>query len=204
MKDITIIDNFISDEELKETLQISDNKSLNFYDEKNTVLHREWYFNSYDNCYKKCILDLHGDTFKIQQWGMEYITPYVKNFILKIKNRIEKCMNTKFDLDRVYLNHQVCGQDVPLHLDTDRENGYTLLIYIGDITPENYAKTGGDLEFKNKENTRVEPFTKRAVLFRGDIPHKAFAPLVPGITRISFAFKLFDTSNKAPFIISYT
>ena len=60
MKDITIIDNFISDEELKETLQISDNKSLNFYDEKNTVLHREWYFNSSDNCYKKCILDSNG------------------------------------------------------------------------------------------------------------------------------------------------
>ena len=80
-----------------------------------------------------------------------------------------------------------------LHIDDQKPNVYTLLIYIGDITPENYDKAGGDLEFKNKENTRIEPFTKRAVLFRGYIPHQAYAPLVPGITRISMAFKLIDT-----------
>jgi hypothetical protein len=81
---------------------------------------------------------------------------------------------------------------------------YTLLIYIGDITPENYDKAGGDLEFKNKENTRVEPFTQRAVLFRGCIPHQAYAPLVPGIKRISFAFKFFCMSEKVPFIMNYS
>jgi hypothetical protein len=78
------------------------------------------------------------------------------------------------------------------------------LIYIGDITPENYDKAGGDLEFKNKENTRVEPFTKRAVLFKGCIPHQACAPLVPGINRISFAFKFFCMSEKVSFIVNYT
>ena len=135
---------------------------------------------------------------------MEYIIPSAKNFILKIKDRIEKCMNTKFDLERVYLNRQVCGQDVPLHLDTDRENGYTLLIYIGDITPENYDKAGGDLELKTKEITRIEPFTKRAVLFKGYIPHQAYAPLVPGLTRISMAFKFTDTSNELPFSVNYS
>ena len=76
--------------------------------------------------------------------------------------------------------------------------------YIGDITPENYTKTGGDLEFENKEHTKIEPFTKRAVLFRGYIPHQAYAPLVPEIIRISMAFKIIDTSNEVPFIVRYT
>ena len=56
------------------------------------------------------------------------------------------------------------------------------------------------MKFKNKENTRIEPFVKRAVLFKGYIPHQIQAPLVPGITRISFAFKLFCMSERLPFI----
>jgi hypothetical protein len=93
---------------------------------------------------------------------------------------------------------------VTLHIDDQKLNVYTLLIYIGDITPENYDKAGGDLELKTREITRIEPFTKRAVLFKGYIPHQAYAPLVPGLTRISFAFKFRDTSNEIPFNIKYT
>jgi len=113
-------------------------------------------------------------------------------------------MNTKFELQRVYLNRQVHGQDVTLHIDDNNHNAYTLLIYVGDITSENYDKAGGDLEFENKENTRIEPFTKRAVLFKGYIPHKAHGPLVPGLTRISFAFKIVDTSSELPFNVNYS
>ena len=91
-----------------------------------------------------------------------------------------------------------------LHVDDERTNAYTLLIYIGDITPENYDKAGGDLELKTKEITRIEPFTKRAVLFKGYIPHQAYAPLVPDITRISMAFKFIDTSNELPFLVNYS
>ena len=49
-----------------------------------------------------------------------------------------------------------------LHIDDNTPNAYTLLIYIGDITPENYDKAGGDLELKTKKNIRIEPFKKRA------------------------------------------
>jgi len=121
-----------------------------------------------------------------------------------MKNRIDKCTNTKFKLERVYLNRQVRGQDVTLHTDDSKPNAYTLLIYIGDITPENYDKAGGDLELKTKEITRIEPFTKRAVLFKGYIPHQAYAPLVPGLTRISMALKIVDTSNELPFDVNYS
>ena len=198
MKDITIFENFINDEELEEARQFIGEQSLNLdnKDYGNRAIYRQWYFNEEDNADKKMLIDLLYD--------MENIIPSAKKFILKIKNRIEKCTNTKFKLERVYFNRQVRGQDVTLHVDDDRPNYYTLLIYIGDITPENYDKAGGDLELKTKEITRIEPFTKRAVLFKGYIPHQAYAPLVPGLTRISMAFKLVDTSNELPFDIKYT
>jgi hypothetical protein len=206
MKDITIFENFINDEELEEARQFIGEESLNLngeiYGENNQPINRQWYFVPVDNAYKKILVDLRPT----RDWtfNMENLIPSAKNFILKIKNRIDKCTNTKFKLERVYLNRQVRGQDVTLHTDDSKPNVYTLLIYIGDITPENYDKAGGDLELKTKEITRIEPFTKRAVLFRGYIPHMAYAPLVSGLTRISMAFKFVDTSNELPFNVSYS
>ena len=206
MKDITILDNFINDEELEEARQFIGEESLNldnkYYGEKQPAINRQWYFIPKDNAYKKILIDLRPQ----RDWpfDMETIIPSAKKFILKIKNRIDKCTNTNFKLERVYLNRQVHGQDVTLHIDDQKPNVYTLLIYIGDITPENYDKAGGDLELKTKEITRIEPFTKRAVLFKGYIPHQAYAPLVPGLTRISFAFKFIDTSSELPFSVKYT
>ena len=207
MKDITIIDNFINDEELEEARQFIDEQSLNldnkYYGEKPPAINRQWYFLEEDNAYKKVLIDLRPESIW-PLFDMETIIPSAIKFISKIKNRIDKCTNTTFDLQRVYLNRQVRGQDVTLHTDDQKPNVYTLLIYIGDITPENYDKAGGDLEFKDTYNTRIEPFTKRAVLFKGYIPHQAFAPLVPDITRISFAFKLIDMSNELPFSVNYS
>ena len=204
MKDITILENFFNDEDVEEARQLIDDESLLKSDvcKKFEHLLRSWHFNPGDNCDKRVILDTRPHL--TLQHGMKDIIPSVQNYILKILNRIETCMNVKFQLQRVYLNRQVRGQDVTLHTDDTQINAYTLLIYIGDITPENYDKTGGDLEFKDTYNTRIEPFTKRAVLFKGYIPHQAFAPLVPDITRISFAFKFIDTSNELPFSVTYS
>lgn len=206
MKDITIIENFISDEELEEVRQFTGDESLKLdgkhYGENQQAINRQWYFIPEDNAYKKVLIDLRHN----REWafGMETVIPSAKNFILKIKNRIDKYTNTNFKLERVYLNRQVLGQDVTLHTDDNKPNVYTLLIYIGDITHENYDKAGGDLELKTKEITRIEPFAKRAVLFKGYIPHQAYAPLVVGLTRISLAFKFIDTLNELPFRVNYT
>jgi hypothetical protein len=206
MKDITIFENFINDEELEEARQLLGEESLNLdnklYGENNPDKNRKWHFQQVDNCDKKSLIDLRPE--RSWPFDMENIIPSAKKVILKIKNKIDKCTNTNFKLERVYLNRQVRGQDVTLHVDANEFNAYTLLIYIGDITPENYDKAGGDLELKTKENTRVEPFTKRAVLFRGYIPHQAYAPLVSGITRISMAFKIIDTSIELPFSVNYS
>ena len=207
MKDITIFDNFINDEELEEARQFTGEESLNldnkYYGENRPVINRQWYFNERDNAYKKILVDLRR-IGGLWPFYMEDLIPSAQKFILKIKNRLDKCTNTNFKLERVYLNRQVRGQNVTLHVDDNKLNYYTFLIYIGDITPENYDKAGGDLELKTKEITRIEPFTKRAVLFKGYIPHQAYAPLVPDITRISMAFKFIDTSNELPFLVSYT
>ena len=206
MKDITILENFINDKELEEARQFIGEESINLdnkmYGEKQPAINRQWYFIEADNAYKKILIDLRPK----REWAfdMEDIIPSATKFILKIKNRIDTYTNTTFKLERVYLNRQVHGQDVTLHIDDQKPNVYTLLIYIGDITPENYDKAGGDLELKTKEITRIEPFTKRAVLFKGYIPHQAYAPLVPGLTRISMAFKFTDTSNELPFSVNYS
>ena len=169
MKDITILENFINDEELEEARQFIGEESINIngkiYHENDPAINRQWFFVITDNAYKKILIDLRPQ--RDWPYDMENVIPSAKKFILKIKNRIDKCTNTNFKLERVYLNRQVRGQDVTLHTDDQKPNVYTLLIYIGDITPENYNKAGGDLELKTKEITRIEPFTKRAVLFKG-------------------------------------
>mgnify|MGYP003657471194 FL=1 len=195
MKDITIFENFINDEELEEARQFMCVPGTACKSTHNGQKVTDWFFNTDDKCDKKFIFDVTGEWIP---------TPSAQNFITKIQNKIEKRINKKINVWRVYLNRQVCGRDVAFHTDDIKYHAYTLLIYIGDITPENYDKAGGDLEFKNKENTRIEPFTKRAVLFKGCIPHQACAPLVAGITRISFAFKLFCMSEKLPFNVKYS
>ena len=202
MKDIIIFENFINDEELEEVRQFIGEESLNLNGESNPSINRQWYFVPIDNTYKKILIDLRPN--RDCPYDTENLIPSAKKFILKMKNRIDKCTNTKFKLERAYLNRRVCGQDGEIHTDDNRLNYYTLLIYIGDITPENYDKAGGDLELKTKEIIRIEPFTKRAVLFKGYIPHQVRAPLVPDLTRISMALKFVDTSNELPFVVRYT
>ena len=121
-----------------------------------------------------------------------------KEISTRIRIEEDKFKDIKSTIQTIQQAYSKCGGL------NSKPNVYTLLIYIGDITLENYDKAGGDLELKTKEITRIEPFTKRAVLFKGYIPHQAYAPLVPGLTRISIAFKFIDTSNELPFIIRYT
>jgi hypothetical protein len=207
MNDITIIENFINDEELEEIRQFTGDESLlkPEFCKKYTHSIRYWHFNPGDNCDKKLIVDTRP-TLALTHTFKDML-PSVQQILLKIQNKLERCMNRNFKLQRVYLNRQVIGQDVTLHTDDVHPRAYTFLIYIGDITPENYDEVGGDLEFKDPDNTRIEPFTKRAVLFRGDIPHQAYAPLVHGLTRFSLALKIEDITSlyqNVPFTVKYT
>ena len=73
-------------------------------------MNRKWYFFPFDNGDKKNLVDLRKEE-RLWPFDMEDLIPSARNFILKIKNRIDKCTNTNFKLERVYLNRQVCGQD---------------------------------------------------------------------------------------------
>ena len=207
MKDITVIDNFISDDEFKEACKII---NKDYPDDENWF---DWYFNDFDNCWKKNLYDIrnkivYDSNSKIESVNIDgddiFACALTKNFVLKMKNRIEKYTKMNFKIVRAYLNRQSYGEDAPIHIDDKDSNAYTFLIYLGDITPENFDKVGGILEFKNKENTKIEPFSKRAVIFRSNIPHCPFGPLIPGITRISLAIKFVDSLALFPFIVRYT
>lgn len=202
MKDITVFENFLTDEELKEFQQFLDDSAFLHPIRPNEYCTSRWMFSEIDNCYKKIVVDERPDSYP--KFEFSELTPSARIFISKMKDRIEKYVNTNFDLQRIYINRQKCDENVPLHIDDSNPCAYTFLIYVGDITPENFHKTGGVLEFNNKEKTRIEPFSRRAVLFRSDIPHRVFAPAIPDITRISVAFKFLDTSKDFPFIVSYT
>src|SRR6056300_1097509 len=101
MNDITIIENFISDDELEEVRKFTGDESLNldgkYYGENQKAINRQWYFIPEDNAYKKILIDLRHN----RDWAfdMENITPSAKNLILKIKNRIDKYTNTNFKLE---------------------------------------------------------------------------------------------------------
>jgi hypothetical protein len=189
MKPITVYDNFISDEELEEVYQFIHKR---YPDHEYSF---NWCFNTIDNCWKKTLYDVTKYKFPCT---------LIKNFIFKMKNRIEKHTKINFKIAYVYLNRQNYGEDVPMHTDTNRSDGYTFLLYLGDITPENFDKAGGILEFEDDKNTKIEPFIKRAVLFKSYIPHRPFAPLIPGITRISLAIKFVDSSVILPFTVRYS
>ena len=59
MKDITIFENFINDEELEQARQFIGEESLNLYnkDYGHPTLNRQWYFLEEDNSYKKNLID---------------------------------------------------------------------------------------------------------------------------------------------------
>ena len=100
MKDITIFENFINDEELEEVRQFTGEESLNIngeiYDENNQAINRQWYFVPQDNGYKKVLVDLRHE--RVVALNMENIIPSAKNFILKMKNRIDISESTAISM----------------------------------------------------------------------------------------------------------
>ena len=92
MKDITILENFINDEELEEARQFIGEESLNL-DNKyygNPYYNRLWYFAPVDNACKKILIDLTPE----RDWpfDMENIIPSAKKFISKIKKKKNNCL----------------------------------------------------------------------------------------------------------------
>lgn len=164
---IQVFDNFLSDDELKEVHDIIDKSS--------------WKFGH-----------------RAVPWG-EHNPFWVINlsehreYARKIVNKIEVNLDKKFKIIRFYANGQTYGQDGAFHIDDERDNTYTILLYISDITPENVDKIGGYTQFKDDRNELqcINPYIKRCVFFKSNLLHRGLAPSrASGILRISIAIKL--------------
>tara|TARA_R110001592_G_C12713660_1_gene708106 strand:- start:44 stop:544 length:501 start_codon:yes stop_codon:yes gene_type:complete len=162
MKDVTIFDNFINDDEIIEINKMMGKLQWGIgYSLKNS-----------NNTMLKMIIE-------------------EEHFKYKILNKLENLTNKKFEILRVYANGQNYVLDGEWHTDAEEYGSYTLLIYISDINNNNIKQMGGYTHFVLYNIIiSVEPYKKRAVFFDSRILHKAVAPLNKDILRISIAFKL--------------
>ena len=176
LNDINRIENFFTDDDIKETKFIIDN--------------RRWSFGSSANGF--------GTKF----WKCNF--PPDCDLSKKVLKRLEERYDTKFKINKINVNGQTYGQDSEFHQDDAHEDCYTLLVYISDITPKNFDSIGGCTDIKMTEDSimSIEPYQKRALLFKSYLTHRGMAPCRKSdILRISLAFKLQVIKNELPFII---
>ena len=167
MKDITILDNFINDEELQEVIDAIDNRS-------------SW---------------KHGagsGPGGVKFWYAEMIQEATIG--KQILTKLEKMFSKKYKIDRMYANGQTFGQDGSFHQDDPDDNAYTLLVYISHITEENVEHIGGFTHFKRDGKIiNVEPYKKRGLFFKSNLVHRGMAPSrLSDLLHVTLAIKLIE------------
>ena len=126
-------------------------------------------------------------------WYMELIT--YDFFKIQIKNKIEKLMNKKFNVLRVYANGQTFGQDGCYHLDSTSEKDTTFCVYITPVPSDSIKDLNGHILFRiptlHNFIVGIEPLCNRAVSFPSLYYHRgtSFSRYFQNI-RICIAFKL--------------
>ena len=164
MDEIKVYDDFLAVHELEYARDIIESGSWTFTR------------NSYDG----------GTTF----WEQKLLDN--KFFHDYITQKIKKLTNRNFKIYDVTANGQTYGLDGDFHQDSTREDDYTFLLYIGDITKENVRKCRGYTLFKTGEIVKsIEPIDNRGVLFDSRIEHVGLGPsrAYYGL-RVSVAYKL--------------
>lgn len=170
MKDVDIIDDFLSDELLSCAVNaIEDSKWVHSGGSTSTSTTTFWYCELEENLRFKCM----------------------------VLDAIQKHYGQKFEVCRVYANGQTFGQDGSFHQDDPSENAYTFLIYVSDINPHNVDQIGGFTQIKMKDKiVNVEPYMRRAVMFKSNLFHRGLAPgRYSDILRQTIAFKLTTNSK---------
>jgi len=179
MKDITILDNFINDDELQEMTDAIHNRS-------------SWKYG--------------GETVPggVKFWYAEMIQEATIG--KQILTKLEKMFSKKYKINKMYANGQTFGQDGSFHQDHPDDNAYTLLIYISDITEENVENIGGFTHFKRDGKIiNVEPYKKRGLFFKSNLFHRGMAPYrLSDLLRVTLAIKVVEVSRKLPFSVNYS
>uniref|UniRef100_A0A6C0ETW8 Fe2OG dioxygenase domain-containing protein n=1 Tax=viral metagenome TaxID=1070528 RepID=A0A6C0ETW8_9ZZZZ len=147
-EEIKIIDNFFSDNVLKEIVD---------------------YFKTIDwKC--QCIKDINtnlysGDT---AYWRIELMENAFFNSYLN--NIIEKYFNKNMKLNRLYVVGQMYGQDSNFHIDDKEPNTYTFCFYINDIIDDDGSFF---IRIPDKKTIlNIEPIMNRSVIFPSNYIHK--------------------------------
>ena len=164
--DIRVFDNFLTDDEMK------------VLEEYFTGNIWKWGHTSTNNA-------------RVQKWfsaGLDdkpYFTEY-------LKEKIERDIDIKCELVRVYANGQTILNGGSWHADIDSDGYLTALLYVSDITRHDVDIVRGHTEFmlENGDIKSIQPIKNRLVVFDSRIVHQGCAPEVPGFLRISVAWKL--------------
>jgi hypothetical protein len=150
INNIIVCDNFLTEEELKNGLDIIQNGKWT-YGHHSLGKH------------------LYEDDF----WSMELTNDnFFSKHLLAI---IEKHFSKKFELYRVYGNAHTFGQDGHFHIDSEKECDYTFCLYFSKIEDAYIEAGGGYLYFKvpdEKYKIGYEPLFNRGILFPSTYIHK--------------------------------
>jgi len=169
MEDITVIDNFLDDIELKQAVSIISSKS--------------WVFGHKAT---------HNEISETPYWSASLLDE--KFFSEYIKEIIEKRFLQKFEVRRLYMGGHTFGQDGTYHYDNLEEDAYTFCLYMTEIDEKAIELAGGHLYFKipgKKYEICYEPRFNRGIMFPSRYLHKGmgFSRYIMSL-RICVAWKL--------------
>ena len=139
-------------------------------------------FNSNTQSGRKGRLNANDYDNKIEEW-LPYTPQIVKDIYKSIK---QKFLTDKFVLEDCHANCQTIMQDGPRHIDVNSKASE--IIMTNPLWHEGY---GGETEFLDTDgNIHLVDFVPgRIIMFNGQIPHRALAPRVAGIFRITLNFQ---------------
>lgn len=147
-EEVKIIDNFFSDTILKEI--------LNYFN--NTI----WVCMCISDI-NNCIYTGDSPYWRIELEKNEYFNSYIKDII-------EKYLNKKINIKRIYAVGQTFSQDSVFHIDDDAKNTFTLCFYINNTIDNNGLF---HLKIPNKNHIiSIEPLMNRTVIFPAYYRHK--------------------------------
>jgi hypothetical protein len=128
--------------------------------------------------------------FNIRNECPEIFLEVIEHFVSKI------LQDNIFNLHAIDTNLQIAGQDGTMHTDLDNgKSSFTALYYPVLDWKEEY---GGALEFYSDDEKiidRIFPAPGRIVLFDTKIKHRALAPVISNIARISISYRLFKNET---------
>lgn len=173
MNKIEILDNFFEKEDIK--------KIKDYFENINWVC----------NCLHRPNVNLNTD---VPFWRHDLCRETF--FSENLKNKIEKIINKKYDLIRVYAVGQHFGQDSNFHFDDERKDTYTLCLYID----HNVVRDSNGYFFLKIPNEKyilyIEPISNRGVFFPSNYRHMGTGYNITNKSfRICIAWKLKEINS---------